>query len=179
MCTDSVHDIPVQSELPRSFPDAHTPIITARRTRKYTSTLYARRTIHGITIQIYGQWRAVQYSVAACQQSSAYAAHLISAVYIRSKSSFSSRLRTESASCARLTGGPPAKCPPNARLLNAMTISQPMFPALTATAGMANGGTKNRKCQRAWSALPHSYPRWLVFSMWPSDGTLLAIEQGL
>ena len=55
--------------------------ITARRTRKYTSTLYIHRTIQGVGYNPYGWRRAVQFATAVCQQLPARTAHFTSAAY--------------------------------------------------------------------------------------------------
>ncbi len=59
------------------------PTITARRTRRYKSTLYIRRTIHGVGYDPYGWRRAVQFTTAECQQLPARTAHFTSAVYTK------------------------------------------------------------------------------------------------
>ena len=55
--------------------------ITARRTRRYTSTLYIHRTIHGVGYNPYG-WRwTVQFTTAVCQRLPARTGQFTSAAY--------------------------------------------------------------------------------------------------
>ena len=69
--------------------------ITARRTRRYTSTLYIRRTIHRVGYDPYGWRRVVHFATALCQQLPARTAHFNSAPYIRPKSYWSAPLYGE------------------------------------------------------------------------------------
>ena len=64
--------------------------ITARRTRRYTSTWYIHRTIHGVGYTLMND-SGRYYSLADTQQSSAHAAHFTSAVYTKNRRS---RIRT-------------------------------------------------------------------------------------
>ena len=59
--------------------------ITARRTRRYTSTLYIRRTIRRVGYGPYGWRRVVQFATAVCQQLPARTAHFTPAPYICGK----------------------------------------------------------------------------------------------
>ena len=55
--------------------------ITARRTRRYTSTLYIRRTIQGVGYNPYGWRRTVQFATAVCQRLPARTGQFTSAAY--------------------------------------------------------------------------------------------------
>ena len=55
--------------------------ITARRTRRYTSTLYIHRTIHGVGYNPYGWRRTVQFTTAVCQRLPARTGQFTSAAY--------------------------------------------------------------------------------------------------
>ena len=54
---------------------------TARRTRRYTSTLYIRRTIRRVGYDPYGWRRVDQFATAQCQRLPARTAYFTSAVY--------------------------------------------------------------------------------------------------
>ena len=56
--------------------------ITARRTRRYTSTLYIHRTIHGVGYNPYGWRQTVQFTTAVCQRLPARTGQFTSAVYM-------------------------------------------------------------------------------------------------
>ena len=58
--------------------------ITARRTRRYTSTLYIRRTIRRVGYDPYRWRRAVQFATALCQWLPARTEQFNSAAYSRS-----------------------------------------------------------------------------------------------
>ena len=55
--------------------------ITARRTRRYTSTLYIHRTIHGVGYNPYGWRQTVQFTTAVCQRLPARTGQFTSAAY--------------------------------------------------------------------------------------------------
>ena len=55
--------------------------ITALRTRRYTSTLYIHRTIHGVGYNPYGWRRTVQFTTAVCQRLPARTGQFTSAAY--------------------------------------------------------------------------------------------------
>ena len=55
--------------------------ITARRTRRYTSTLYIRHTIHGVGYNPYGWRQTVQFTTAVCQRLPARMGHFSAALY--------------------------------------------------------------------------------------------------
>ena len=56
--------------------------ITARRTRRYTSTLYIHRTIHG-SAEAYEWRRTVQFATAVCQRLPARTGQFTSAAYTK------------------------------------------------------------------------------------------------
>ena len=89
------HRVPVQPEHPGGLPDAHPSTITARRTRRYTSTWNIHRTIHKLSFKPMDGGRRYGIQPPNVSDLSAYVAHFNSAFYTPDRFEWSSSLPTK------------------------------------------------------------------------------------